>query len=58
MPLVFLRSYEAAGDACPQYGRGQAYLKLKKGAEAVAEFQSIRDHRRLAPLSILDPLAS
>jgi len=57
MPLVFLRSYEATGDACPQYGRGQAYLKLKKAA-AVAEFQSIRDHRRLAPLSILDPLAS
>jgi len=28
--------------------RGQAYLKLKKGAEAVAEFQSIRDHRRAA----------
>jgi Flp pilus assembly protein TadD/TolA-binding protein len=52
------RSYEAAGDFWPQYLRGQAYLKLNKGAEAIAEFQSIRDHRCLAPLSTLYPLAS
>ena len=52
------RSYEAAGDFWPQYLRGEAYLKLNKGAEAVTEFQSIRDHRGLAPLSALYPLAS
>jgi predicted Zn-dependent protease len=52
------RSYEAAGDFWPQYLRGQAYLKLNKGAEAIAEFQSIRDHRGLAPLSTLYPLAN
>jgi hypothetical protein len=27
--------------------RGQAYLKLKKGTEAAAEFQKILDHRGL-----------
>jgi hypothetical protein len=36
---------------------GQAYLKLKRGAEAAAEFQKILDHRGYAPLSPLYPLA-
>ena len=37
--------------------RGQAYLKLGKGAEAAAEFQKILDHRGWDPLSPLYPLA-
>jgi 5,10-methylenetetrahydrofolate reductase len=37
--------------------RGQAYLKLNKGAEAAAEFQKILDHRGEAPLSALYRLA-
>jgi eukaryotic-like serine/threonine-protein kinase len=31
----------------PNYVRGQAYLKLRKGTEAAAEFQKILDHRGL-----------
>ena len=49
--------YEAVGEFWPQYLRGQAYLSLKKGAEAMAEFQRIIDHRGQAPLSLLYPLA-
>jgi serine/threonine protein kinase/Flp pilus assembly protein TadD len=41
----------------PPYTRGQAYLKLRKGAEAAAEFQKILDHRGWDPLSPLYPLA-
>ena len=41
----------------PQYLRGLAYLRLKRPAEAAAEFQKILDHRGLAPLSPLFPLA-
>jgi hypothetical protein len=37
--------------------RGQAYLKLRRGADAAAEFQKILDHRGQAPLSTLYPLA-
>jgi predicted Zn-dependent protease len=48
--------YEAA-DFWPRYLRGQAYLKLKRGAEAAAEFQNILDHRGQEPLSALYPLA-
>ena len=33
----------------PIYVRGQAYLQLKRGAEAAAEFQKIVDHRGIAP---------
>jgi tetratricopeptide (TPR) repeat protein len=36
---------------------GQAYLKLRKAAEAAAEFQKILDHRGWDPLSPLYPLA-
>jgi eukaryotic-like serine/threonine-protein kinase len=50
--------YEAAAEFWPQYLRGQAYLKLKRGAEATTEFQKILDHRGYAPLSPLYPLAS
>jgi tetratricopeptide (TPR) repeat protein len=49
--------YEAAAEFWPQYLRGLAYLKLKRGAEAAAEFQKILDHRGEALLSPLYPLA-
>jgi serine/threonine protein kinase len=51
------RSYEAGAEFWPQYVRGLAYLKLNKGTEAAAEFQTILDHRGRAPLSILHSLA-
>ncbi|MGA9770397.1 MAG: protein kinase [Blastocatellia bacterium] len=51
------KRYEAAAEFWPQYLRGQAYLKLGRGAEAAAEFQKILDHRGQAPLSVLYPLA-
>ncbi|MGH9847509.1 MAG: hypothetical protein ACREEM_53125 [Blastocatellia bacterium] len=49
--------YDAAAEFWPQYLRGQAYLQLKQGAAAAAEFQKILDHRGYAPLSPLYPLA-
>ncbi len=49
--------FEAAAAFWPQYIRGQAFLKLNRGAEAAAEFQKILDHRGEAPLSVLYPLA-
>jgi serine/threonine protein kinase/predicted Zn-dependent protease len=49
--------YEAAAEFWPQYLRGQAYLKLGRGAESAAEFQKILDHRGYAPLSPLYTLA-
>ncbi len=49
--------YEAAAEFWPQYLRGQAYLKLKRGAEAAAEFQKILAQRGQAPLSAIYPLA-
>jgi len=49
--------YEAAAEFWPGYLRGQAYLKLKKTAEAAAEFQNVLDHRGYALLSPLYPLA-
>jgi predicted Zn-dependent protease len=51
------KPYDAAGEFWPQYLRGLAYLKLKSGNEAVAEFQKILDNRGQAPLSVLYPLA-
>ena len=41
----------------PSYLRGQAHLRLKRGADAAAAFQAILDHRGEAPLSQLYPLA-
>jgi len=49
--------YEAAAEFWPQFLRGQAYLQLKRSAEAAPEFQSILAHRGYAPLSPLYPLA-
>ena len=51
------KQYEAAAQFWPPYTRGQAYLKLGKGAEAASEFQKILDHRGWDPLSPLYPLA-
>ena len=50
-------SYEAAAEFWPQSLRGQAYLKLRCGTEAAAEFQKILAHRGHSPLSPLYPLA-
>ena len=49
--------YEAAAEFWPQYLRGEAYLKLRQGEQAAAEFQRVLDHRGQAPLSVLYPLA-
>ena len=35
----------ASGGLCAAYLRGQAYLRLRKGNEAAAEFQKLLDHR-------------
>ena len=51
------KQYEAAAKFWPPYTRGQAYLKLRKGVEAAAEFQKILDHRGWDPTSYLYPLA-
>ena len=55
--LEAAKRYEAAAEFWPQYLRGLAYLKLKSGNEATAEFQKILDNRGQAPLSALYPLA-
>ncbi len=49
--------YEAAAEFWPQYLRGMAFLTLKRGREAAAEFQKILDHRGEALVSPLYPLA-
>jgi tetratricopeptide (TPR) repeat protein len=49
--------YVAASEFWAQYLKGQAYLQLKQGAEAAAEFRKILDHRGQAPTSVLYPLA-
>jgi len=41
----------------PVYLRGQAYVQLKNGGAAGAEFQSILDRRGEVPASVLYPLA-
>ncbi len=51
------KQYEAAAKFWPPYTRGQAYLKLRKGSDAAAEFQKILDHRGWDPTSYLYPLA-
>ena len=49
--------FESSGNFGPQYVRGQAYLKLNKGAEAAAEFQKILSHRGWSVRGVLYPLA-
>ena len=41
----------------PNYLRGQAYLRLRHGTQAAAEFQKILDHRGWDPASPMYPLA-
>jgi serine/threonine protein kinase/tetratricopeptide (TPR) repeat protein len=58
--IEFLESahrFESSGNFGPQYVRGQAYLKLNKGAEAAAEFQKILSHRGWSVRGVLYPLA-
>ncbi|MEK6300022.1 MAG: protein kinase [Acidobacteriota bacterium] len=55
--LETTRRYESAAEFWPQYVRGLAYLRLKSGNEASAEFNRILDHRGEATLSVLYPLA-
>jgi eukaryotic-like serine/threonine-protein kinase len=54
-----VKAYDHAPSAefWPLYLRGQAYLQLKDGQAAGAEFQSILDHRGDSPDSLLYPLA-
>jgi hypothetical protein len=54
-----VRRYDHApgSEFWPAYLRGQAYLQLKDGRAAAAEFRSILDHRGEVPASILYPLA-
>src|SRR6266853_6435302 len=49
--------FDSYGGFGPQYVRGQAYLKLNKGAEAAAEFQEILSHRGWSVRGVLYPLA-
>jgi hypothetical protein len=49
--------FESSGNFGPQYIRGQAYLKLNKGAEAAAEFRKILNHRGWSVRGVLYPLA-
>jgi serine/threonine protein kinase/predicted Zn-dependent protease len=51
------RRFEPAAEFWPQYLRGLAYIRLKSGNEAAAEFQKILDNRGQAPLSVLFTLA-
>jgi serine/threonine protein kinase/tetratricopeptide (TPR) repeat protein len=55
--LESTRRYETFGDYWPQYLRGEAYLKLRNGALAAAEFKTILDHRGWYPTSPVYPLA-
>jgi eukaryotic-like serine/threonine-protein kinase len=62
-PALAVQSLETAGlyegSALFQiaYLRGQAYLDLRRGADAAAEFQKILDHRGLQTASPFYPLA-
>ncbi len=54
-----VRPYDHAPSAefWPAYIRGQAYLELKDGRAAAAEFRAILDHRGEVPASVLYPLS-
>jgi serine/threonine protein kinase/tetratricopeptide (TPR) repeat protein len=55
--LEMTRPYEGYALFQIAYLRGQAYLNQQKGADALAEFQKILDHRGWQPTSPLYPLA-
>jgi len=46
------------GNLYPSYVRGQAYLAANRGAEAVAEFRRIREHRGIVVSDPIGALAS
>lgn len=48
---------EPFGDLRPVYLRGQAYLQLRNGPQAAAEFQKLLDHRGIVQNSTLGVLA-
>jgi len=52
--LEKLRPYEfgVVAGLWPAYDRGLAYLKMKKGPEAAAEFQRVLDHRGVDPVGL------
>ncbi len=56
--LESARVYDPAAEFWTKHLRGEAYLKLGRGAAAAAEFQHILEHRGEAPLSVLFPLAN
>jgi len=58
-PLEKMRPYEfgIAVGPWPVYDRGRAYLKMKKGQEAAAEFQRVLDHRGADPVGLEYALA-
>jgi Flp pilus assembly protein TadD len=53
--LERVKPYELGRRAAllPNYLRGLAYLQLRKGLEAATEFQSVLDHRGVAPLDTI-----
>lgn len=55
--LETTRPWEPAAGFWTHYLRGQAYVKLGRGADAAAEFRYIVSHPGEAPLSVLYPLA-
>ena len=54
---VRLYDHAPSAEFWPAYIRGQAYLRLRDGQRAAAEFQSIIDHRGEVPVSALYALA-
>jgi eukaryotic-like serine/threonine-protein kinase len=52
-----LPQYSEGGQLYPPYVRGQAYLALREGKEAAAEFQKFIDHRTIVANSPLAALA-
>ncbi len=52
--LEKIRPYEFGGVAqlWPAYHRGRAYLKMKRGKEAAAEFQKVLDQRGVDPFGL------
>ena len=49
--------FQVGGSLYPAYIRGQAYLSMRQGAEATAEFQKFLDHRGIVVNSPLGALA-
>jgi eukaryotic-like serine/threonine-protein kinase len=49
--------FEVGGSLYPAYVRGQAYLALRRGTEAAAEFQKLLDYRGLVANCPLGALA-